>query len=87
VSTRAGAIPEILRDGESALLVEPDDHDGLAAGIVRLLSDPELALRVVAGGRAFATEHLDGASALAAFQAVVADVLDRPELETGTDGT
>ncbi|MGH2953976.1 MAG: glycosyltransferase [Solirubrobacterales bacterium] len=89
VSTRAGAIPEILRDGESALLVEPDDHDGLAAGIVRILSDPELALHVVAGGRAFATEHLDGASALAAFQGVVADVLGRPELvglETGATG-
>jgi N-acetylglucosaminyl-diphospho-decaprenol L-rhamnosyltransferase len=84
VSTRAGAIPEILRDGESALLVEPDDHASLAAAIVRLLSDPELALRVIAGGRAFATEHLDGASALAAFQGVVADVLGRPELETGS---
>ena len=84
VSTSAGAIPEVLRDGESALLVEPDDPEALAAGIVRLLSDPPLALRVVAGGRAFATEHLDGASALAAFQGVVADVLGRPELEAGT---
>jgi GT2 family glycosyltransferase len=83
VSTSAGAIPEVLRDGESALLVEPDDSGALAAGIVRLLSDPQLALRVVAGGRAFATEHLDGASALAAFQGVVADVLGRPELEIG----
>ena len=85
VSTRAGAIPEILRDGESALLVEPDDHEALAAAIVRLLSDPELALRIIAGGQAFAAEHLDGASALAAFQEVVADVLARPELRDGLE--
>jgi glycosyltransferase involved in cell wall biosynthesis len=77
VSTRAGAIPEILRDGESALLVEPDDPVALAAAVVRLVSEPELADRLVAGGRAFAGEHLDGDAALAAFQGVVADVLGR----------
>ena len=32
VVTRVGAIPELLRDGESALIVEPDDPAGARGG-------------------------------------------------------
>lgn len=47
VSTAVGGIPEILRDGEEALLVDgPGDEstaEGLAGAFSRVLSDPELA--------------------------------------------
>jgi len=77
VSTSAGAIPEVLSDGESALLVEPDCPEALAGAIVRLLDEPELAVRLVAGGRRFAREQLSGERALTAFRSVVASVLGR----------
>jgi glycosyltransferase involved in cell wall biosynthesis len=41
VATRVGGIPSILEDGEEAVLVEPQDDAALAAGIGRLLNDPE----------------------------------------------
>jgi glycosyltransferase involved in cell wall biosynthesis len=39
VATRVGGIPEIIEDGKSGLLVEPDDPDALSKAICRLLDD------------------------------------------------
>lgn len=57
VATRVGALPELLRDGTSALLVPPDSPDELAAAIARALGDPELRHRLSEGGRRVAEEH------------------------------
>ena len=39
VATRVGGVPDQVLDGETGILVEPQDPDALAAGLVRLLSD------------------------------------------------
>ena len=44
------ATRELLVDGESALLVPPDDPAALAAAITRLAGDDELRARVAAAG-------------------------------------
>jgi glycosyltransferase involved in cell wall biosynthesis len=41
VATRLAAIPEIVRHGETGLLVEPGDVAGLAAALHRLVMNPE----------------------------------------------
>ena len=51
------AARELLRDGESALLVPPGDAQALAAAIRRLASDDQLAGRIGAGGLAAYQEH------------------------------
>lgn len=43
VATSVGGVPEIVADGESALLVAPRDEEALASALGRLLSDPALA--------------------------------------------
>jgi glycosyltransferase involved in cell wall biosynthesis len=50
VSTRVGGTAEALRDGETALLVEPDLPGALAAAIDRILDDPALAERLARAG-------------------------------------
>ncbi len=42
VASRAGGIPEMVRDGHNGLLVPPADPHALGAAIVRLLADPSL---------------------------------------------
>jgi glycosyltransferase involved in cell wall biosynthesis len=52
VATTGGALPEVVgRDGETGLLVAPNDPEALAAGIRRVLADRILARRLGTGGR------------------------------------
>ncbi|HXZ86757.1 MAG TPA: glycosyltransferase family 4 protein, partial [Myxococcota bacterium] len=57
VSTSAGGIPGSLDHGANAVLVPCDDADALAAGVERVLDDPELAARLRSAGQRFAAEH------------------------------
>ncbi len=43
----AGAIPYIMTNEVSGLIVDRDDHQALAAGALRLLNDNEFALTLV----------------------------------------
>ncbi|MBI5329651.1 MAG: glycosyltransferase family 4 protein [Betaproteobacteria bacterium] len=57
VSTPVGAIAEAVADGETGLLVPARDAQGLAAGLARLMRDPELRARFGAAGQARASER------------------------------
>lgn len=57
VGTRAGGIPEAVRDEETGLLVPPHDEKAMAAAIVRLLKDPGYAATLGASGRQRAAEY------------------------------
>jgi glycosyltransferase involved in cell wall biosynthesis len=57
VASRVGALAEVLRDEESALLVEPESPPALANAIRRALDDERLRQRLAEGGRAVAAEH------------------------------
>jgi glycosyltransferase involved in cell wall biosynthesis len=46
VSTRVGGVPELVEDGQEALLVEPRDPAALAEAIGRLLRNPAEAKRL-----------------------------------------
>ena len=50
VATRAGGIPYIAKNRESALLVDINDHEALAARSIELLENAELVERITAGG-------------------------------------
>jgi glycosyltransferase involved in cell wall biosynthesis len=54
VASDLPAFREILTDGETALLVPPDDPEALARALARLAADPELAASLAAGARALA---------------------------------
>lgn len=76
VVTRVGAIPELLTDGGSALIVPPEAPEALAEAALRLLADPELAATLVDGARRVVGERLTPAHSLAGFRHAVGRVLD-----------
>ena len=51
VATKAGGIPYIARDGETALLVDVNDHEAMARAAIRLLEEDGLAQRITAAAR------------------------------------
>jgi glycosyltransferase involved in cell wall biosynthesis len=71
VATRVEAVPEVLRDGADALLVEPNSSDELAGAIARLLEDGELARRLVASGAERVAREFTPERSLAGFAAAV----------------
>ena len=52
IGSRSGGIPEAIREGETGLLVEPDDPAAVTAAVVRVLEDEALRRRLGAAGRA-----------------------------------
>ncbi len=62
VASNLAGYANVARQGVEALLVEPGDPRALAAGIRRVLDDPDLAAQLVLGGEAraeeFSMDHL-----------------------------
>jgi glycosyltransferase involved in cell wall biosynthesis len=48
LGSRVGGIPDLVEDGVNGLLVDPQDTNGLAEALIRLLTDRELAERLAA---------------------------------------
>ncbi len=54
IGTRSGGIPDAVRDGETGLLVPPEDVEALAQAMRRLLEDEDLARRMGQANRRLA---------------------------------
>lgn len=59
ITTRHSGIPEHVLHGETGLIVEEGDVEGMAEAIARVLSDPDFGRRLGAAARAHAVVHLD----------------------------
>ena len=87
VATTGGALPEVVgTDGETGLLVAPDDPGALAAAIARLLDDDELRRRLGAAGRERVlgrfTWQVTAAGTAAQYRALLDDVRGRVATQT-----
>ncbi len=58
IATRVGGLPEIVKDGETGILVESDDAHALAEAIVYLLKNPEKRKEMGLAGRRLLEEFL-----------------------------
>src|SRR6185312_7120893 len=79
VATTGGALPEVVgADGETGLLVTPDDPGALAQAIARLLDDAPLRARLGAAGRERVmhrfTWEVTAAGTAACYEALLAGV-------------
>ncbi len=78
IATRAGAIPELIEDGASGLLVPPGDEAALADAIRSLLLNPERAARLGDAGRKRAAELFDPIEQVHALTELVEEGFGEP---------
>jgi glycosyltransferase involved in cell wall biosynthesis len=72
VSTPLGGITDIVSDGETGLLVPPNDAPALARAIATLATDKPLAERLAIAGQQYAEQHFGWDSVLAAWRRLYA---------------
>lgn len=82
VATHAGAIPEIIRSGETGLMVEPGDDAALAAAIGRVLGDAEHAAALGAAARRVALERFSLAAMANGLKHCFAELADSADAGT-----
>ncbi len=57
IATRVGAVPGLVVDAQTGLLLEPGDVSALAQAILRLLENPDMACQLGENGRAHVARH------------------------------
>jgi glycosyltransferase involved in cell wall biosynthesis len=75
VSTDCDGVLDIVRDGETGIMVPPRRADRLAAALERLASDTALRRRLGDAGRRVVEEEFDLARLLRRLEAIYADVI------------
>ena len=75
VASAVGGLGEAVVDGESGLLVPPEDVGALASALTRLFDDPALRARLAAGGPARVASGYHVASMVAAYEDLYREVL------------
>ena len=75
IATDCGGNRELIRDDLTGFIAPPGDHAALAARLVQLAADPDLANRLGARGRAAVTERHTPAGVAAQFDAIYRKVL------------
>ncbi len=63
--TRVGGLPEVVREGETGILVERDDPPALAAALARLLASAALRRRLGSAGRAWVRSEYEWSDSVA----------------------
>ena len=74
LATAVGGIPDVIRNGETGMLVPPADVDALAEAMTKLLSNPPLRSRIAAA----ATEQVVPRYSLPAWETAYLDVFRVP---------
>lgn len=57
VATRVGGVSEVCRDGETGIMVDPNDSGALAKAIIQIAKDPELREKMGRDGRSFVLQN------------------------------
>ena len=77
VATNVGGVGEIIRNRINGLLFEPEDSDGIAEGIVRLLSDRQMASCLSQEGRRSVCRDFSFSVRMRRMERVYLDVVER----------
>ncbi len=87
VTTRAGGLPEVIRDGEDGILVEDDEIASMGRIVADLLTDTERLERMSAAARAGAVDRFGRDAVVSQYESVYRSLLaDTPQGEPAPVG-
>jgi glycosyltransferase involved in cell wall biosynthesis len=90
VATRVSAVPEVVEDGATGLLVPPGDDDGVGRALAALLDEPLRARQLGEAGRARARREFSVARmaerTIALYGSVLSNGVSRARARLATDG-
>lgn len=75
IATPVGAVPKLIQNQETGLLVEPENSQSLYTAICRLITDASLRHRLAANGQRFVQEHFSAESMAQKYVGVYEDAL------------
>ena len=73
LATRVSAIPEIVEDGRTGLLVDPGEPEAMAQCMVKLLGDEKLRQRIITAARQRVREEFNNQELIQQLAAVFAE--------------
>jgi glycosyltransferase involved in cell wall biosynthesis len=76
VATRVGGVPDLVRDGETGILVQPRNPAALASAITELARDPERRERMGRAGRELVRREFSMESMLTAIEALYEELYE-----------
>ncbi|MFM9437611.1 glycosyltransferase involved in cell wall biosynthesis [Janthinobacterium sp. CG_23.3] len=85
IAPRVGPVMEVLRDGQTGLLIDAGDAAQMAEQIVRLVNDPALRLRLGEAGRQYVTNHHTWRQNALRIEAIYAAILAPPRAGNAAD--
>jgi L-malate glycosyltransferase len=78
VASRVGGLPEVITDGLTGYLRDPDEHAGMAAAVLDLLDDPSLRQRIAHLARASVVDRFDEDRVVPMYEALYERLLTVP---------
>jgi glycosyltransferase involved in cell wall biosynthesis len=79
VATRVGGTPEAVLEGNTGLLVSPREPAQLAAALLQIHTNPEMARQMGLAGRARVETHFDVRTMVASYESLYADLLQNKQ--------
>jgi len=77
VASNVGGNVEIIKDGETGLLVPPQDSEALATALLRLLRHPDLASRLARNGHEYVRQNFSFERLIADTDKLYTEILER----------
>jgi glycosyltransferase involved in cell wall biosynthesis len=82
IATRVGAIPSVIKDGETGLLVDPGDVNGLRDALTRLLTDSDLCCSIGSAGHDWVSRNYTSEAMALKYRAMYDEVLGLAAITT-----
>jgi N-acetyl-alpha-D-glucosaminyl L-malate synthase BshA len=78
VASRVGGLPEVVDDGVTGFLHDPDDLAGMAQSAIQLLTDEALCQRVIGAARASVAMRFCAERIVPQYESLYREVLEQP---------